>query len=527
MISQFYQNSSTKVLVAIVALFCLVSYSCKETKDSVESNKTVVKVNLLGVANPIADEPAKKGKATAGSDQSVQVSTVPFSNSGSFKVTLTAAGNPSNGLRASGSNRAATGAVHTPLDQNVQYKVLVYDSNGDYVTEKVYTNGTDNSMGIELDAGKTYSFIAYSVNSTTAVPTVSGANKLSTATLANIDSDLMYFFGALTLAAGDNNLNVILKHQYSQIITRIKMNPTTTGSITNITASAIKPSHISANLKLSDGTLTYNGLNQAGVNVVFPALGAGLREVTSTPTMLIHEKATSGELTIGSITIDGVTKSNLKIPQLNIIPGQRYVLDLDFNTCTQDVVGGADMDWNYQNVSPGGINVNGVFKPNGSILETSFTAPGADYGFVFDILKLDNSFNMEVNGVKLAQKEIQFQSGNATLPQNIKFEDGSEFSGNNTQGGTVTHIYSMTGTAAAPLVKVVISRLGEVKMYASKVSGGPLFPLVLSNGNAFNKFTWNGGAQSNAVKLTQMVIGTTALKGSGSGVKKVSCNLVK
>lgn len=536
MISKIYQKSRSKVLLAIIAFVCVTAYSCKETQESVANSETVVKVNLLGVANHVVSNDnlaSKKGKLGQGASQSVQVGTVPFSSSGSFEVTLTTAPQTavSDEVQSSTSNRAATTTDRTPLDQNIKYKVLVYDADGNYVTEKLYTNGVGDSEGIALDAGKRYSFIAYSINSSTSVPTVAAGSKLSEANLVGIDSDLMYFSGKMTLTAGENNLNVILKHQYSQIITRIKMSPNTTGAITSILSPVINPSHVSANLKLEDGSLTFNGLNKTGVNVVFPALGnKGLREVTSVPTMLIHPNESAGTLKFGSITIDGETKSNIVVPNLKIIPGQRYYLDLEFKTCTQNVEGGSGMNWSYAERTQGGVKgivANGVFIPNGKALEKTFTAPGADYGFVFDILQLDNSFNMEVNGVKLAKQEIQFQVDAISSRQNIKFADGSIFSGKNTENGaTLSSIYGLKGTVSAPLVKVVISRAGEVTMFASKKSGGALYPLVLSNGNSFNTFLWDG-AKTNVVKVTQLVDGETIIKGAGSGVKKVSCNLVK
>jgi hypothetical protein len=85
----------------------------------------------------------------------------------------------------------------------------------------------------------------------------------------------MYYTGTLTLKNGVNNLNVVLKHRFSQITTTLTMDPSMTGAITQIGTTVLKPSHSSANLKFSDETLTYNGLNNAGVTTQFPALGNG------------------------------------------------------------------------------------------------------------------------------------------------------------------------------------------------------------------------------------------------------------
>ncbi|MGE8302469.1 MAG: hypothetical protein ACN6OW_23035, partial [Sphingobacterium paramultivorum] len=67
-----------------------------------------------------------------------------------------------------------------------------------------------------------------------------------------------------------------------------------------------------------------------------------------------------------------------------------------------------------------------------------------------------------------------------------------------------------------------ISRSGEVTIYGSKVAGGELYPLVLTQG-AFNLVPWS--STSNTVKITQIVQGKTTMIGSGSGRKKVACTL--
>jgi len=83
-------------------------------------------------------------------------------------------------------------------------------------------------------------------------------------------------------------------------------------------------------------------------------------------------------------------------------------------------------------------------------------------------------------------------------------------------------VYNMKGTSTNPLVKVVISRTGQVTMFGSKTSGGPLYELKLVNGNSFNTFPWSA-TQSNTVKVTQLVDGRTIIKGIGAGKKKIPC----
>ncbi|WP_411971930.1 hypothetical protein ACLCDV_18695 [Sphingobacterium sp. Lzh-3] len=524
MISQFRTTSGWKTL-AFSALICGSLYACKESKDSVaQSGKANVSIHLLGVENPVVTtKKASNGSSSTASNQTI---VVPLTKTSSFEATLTNESSATSGnlLRASSGNRAAVTEERTPLGDNVKYKIVVYNSSGDYVTEKTYTNTVNNTSDITLDAGQAYTFVAYSVNSTATVPAVTAQTDLATASLDNISADLMYFKKDLTVQAGDNNLDVVLKHQYSEVTTKLSMATEMTGAITNLTSTTIDPTHPSANLKLADGTITYNG-STATANVVFPTLGAaGLRTVSSTPTVLIHPSATNGVFNFGSITIDGETKNNVSVAGLNIVPGQRYNLNLNFKTCTQEVTGGANLNWDYpaaNNNGNNGANVDGVVVPNGGVVTRTLTAPGADYGFVFDIQQLDNSFNMEVNGVKLATQEIQFEAGIAIAPRNVQFADGSIYNGANAEGGAnIPQIYNMVGTATHPIIRVVIARDGQVRMYGSKSNGGELYPLVLTAGT-FNIVPWS--STSNTVKITQIVQGKTTMLGAGSGRKKVAC----
>lgn len=145
----------------------------------------------------------------------------------------------------------------------------------------------------------------------------------------------------------------------------------------------------------------------------------------------------------------------------------------------------------------------------------TFNAPAADLGFIFDVYTLDNSFSLSVNGVSLSTSKMEFQPDQT---DNIRFVDGNTY-GN----GTVPQIYNMTGTAANPLVRIIIHKNGSVSLYGSKTSGGPLFPLELYNGNTFNIINWNRTG-ANTIILSQLVVGPTYISGRGNGVKNGFCD---
>ncbi|HAY3553031.1 TPA: hypothetical protein JRX79_003463, partial [Elizabethkingia meningoseptica] len=187
-------------------------------------------------------------------------------------------------------------------------------------------------------------------------------------------------------------------------------------------------------------------------------------------------------------------------------PGVKYDVRLRFGPCRQDV-----------NPTPFSVS-NGNPK--------TFNMPATSFGFVFDIYFLDNSFNMTINGKEIATQEIQFQKNVLFQPQqNVEFADGTgtyeagypgiwQFDGNAINGNST----------AVPIIRVVISPDGTVSMYGAKQNRGPLYPLRLTNGNTFQKITWNT-TSSNTVTATQLrdSFGGTTMNGMGYGKQIIDC----
>ena len=230
-------------------------------------------------------------------------------------------------------------AVTKPLEKGVQYKLLVYNENGTYNTSKTYTYGNESTDDpILLDAGKTYTFVAFSINDKTKVPEVTGHTNLSTATIPDVNTALMYFYKELKLVDGVNLLNIVLKHKFSAVTTSLNMNPNMTGAITEITSPMFTPTSSAASLKLSNGTLTYGAKSTAGIT--FPKLPVGgLRYIKSEQTFIISPNTTTAKLNFGKLIIDDEPKSNYSIENIKFVPGARYNLNITFQACTQDVSG--------------------------------------------------------------------------------------------------------------------------------------------------------------------------------------------
>ncbi|WP_073551995.1 hypothetical protein [Elizabethkingia meningoseptica] len=493
-------SRTARILLIPVFLWTL---SCRSSDTPIEGgnqNSYNVKINMLGIIDA-EQAPATSASAnkTAISSQTVQNSTIKIDENNYITASLIPQNATSNNRAQASINPMAATPVNTVLGNQVKYKVVVYESNGAWKAEKEFSYTQNDSNGFMLDGGKNYTFVAYSVNSTSSAdtPTVTNGGTLATATLANVNKDLMFFKKNMTVTGnGTNYLDVVLKHQFSQITTILDAREV--GTITGITSPTISPAKSSANLSFNNDItpISYNSDNAGGAAISFPTPNS--QYVSSTPTLIISPTNTNGQLKVGALTLDGITKNDMTLSSIvKIYPGVKYDLRLRFGPCRKDV------SPTYFSVKDGGSQ--------------PFTMPAASYGFVFDIYELDNSFNLYINDKDLlATTEIQFQTSQQ-LAQNIRFQDGTLYDGDPSRA-----IYNIHGDSNRPAVRVIIDKDGNVSMYGSKYSKGPLFPLELYNGNSFNKVSWNKTGP-NLVVATQEKIGDTKMSGFGTGKQIIDC----
>ena len=201
---------------------------------------------------------------------------------------------------------------------------------------------------------------------------------------------------------------------------------------------------------------------------------------------------------------------DLSVRKISSVPiGQSSITITCPEVCTKPV-NGVDFSWDFP---------NGTNPPNP--VTTTFNQPSSTYGFTLDVYTLDNSFNMKINGQQLATKEIQFQGGQ-TLARNIRFKSDEKVWDNSLIG----NIWTLTGSPGKPIIRLMISPIGAVSLYGSRTSGGPLEALELFNGNTLNPISWNNAAP-NVIVVTQEVIRSTLMSGTGYGLIRVPCICTK
>ena len=128
---------------------------------------------------------------------------------------------------------------------------------------------------------------------------------------------------------------------------------------------------------------------------------------------------------------------------------------------------------------------------------------------------------MEINGTNVSTEEIQFQKSSG-LTQNIRFADGSIWEANG-----IEDIWKLRGITNKPIVRILISPLGNITMLGSKVSASnPAYELVsleLFGTNNFNIIHWNSNSE-NTIKISQKITGVTVMDGFGYGRNVADCD---
>ncbi len=157
-----------------------------------------------------------------------------------------------------------------------------------------------------------------------------------------------------------------------------------------------------------------------------------------------------------------------------------------------------------------------VFSVNGGASE-SFDLPSASDGFTIEISSLDNSFNLNINGVDLVPQELQFQSD-----ANISGDSYVRFASDNKAYGDVgvPQAWAINQGNTDPtvvLIKINIAANGNVTFEGIRSINSPLEELIIDASDPqFNTISWKSD-DKNVVEVTQRITGPTYIYATGYG----------
>lgn len=183
-------------------------------------------------------------------------------------------------------------------------------------------------------------------------------------------------------------------------------------------------------------------------------------------------------------------------------------------------------------------------RPEGSNVVEKFEQPATDGGFVVDIYRLDNSFNMVINGVPLYKEELEFETGHAN--RNVRFKSDRKRFGEkgtsavwnvnknpNEKENDNTHIdLNDRFNNPSPVIRVNIDKWGNVTLWGKRTTDALLEELEVYdryNGDVavpLQVVHWiseGTGTDINKVDVTQNVIGQTMMYGFGYGQQQKEC----
>ncbi|WP_312191356.1 hypothetical protein [Sphingobacterium sp.] len=222
---KIYQITKTKL--ALVALLTIAA-SCSKDKagNTVDANQGGLKLSLTEAEFTSNDLVTK---ASTKSSTNKPLSITQEIQSGPFSITAELTENTSSNvaLKASSGNKAATSLA---LRGTVQYRVVAYETDGTYVDQAV-GNAADASQvffGDKLIAGNKYTFVVYSVGSTTVAPPAAPTTNLYAAGALFFDfstyeqdgGDLMYAISKDVTILGNNTptpLAAPLQHLFTRV----------------------------------------------------------------------------------------------------------------------------------------------------------------------------------------------------------------------------------------------------------------------------------------------------------------------
>ncbi|TYR37911.1 hypothetical protein FXV77_01085 [Sphingobacterium phlebotomi] len=351
-------NRPTLKLAIGMAITFILFTGCSKEENAVNPDK-VAKVQVLVSGIDHVETGTLKASATKKSKSNnavptTQTVTVRIDNEHYIQATLSRkqgndqASDVARLSKASVAKTAGTAlkAAAEPLPTGITYGVVVYDADGNYVDQADYTIGGSMPEAFELVAEQSYTFVAYSLHNSDPLPSA-GTGALSAAKLENITgtADLLYTRIDQQVTSGQNTLNITLKHLFSEITTII--DGSQIGSIEVADNFYLAPHYDQADLEFEEGTLTYHNLNTNGAPVQMGAIGG--TSITSLPTIVANSGTANGVLKIGAIKIGDLTKNDVEIGGITIMPGERYDLNLTIKKHPQDIGGliWAEGDLNY------------------------------------------------------------------------------------------------------------------------------------------------------------------------------------
>ena len=306
---------NTKTLLSLMMAMTIFIFSCQKDNNTAElsTGKAIVNVKMGGIGS---EDGSKLAKASVGGSSAttaaMQQVTVPFGEDLVVRATLTEVkASQGTALRASATKAATTSTGAGEITAfNGDYTIRAYkkiDANNETLVQTV--NGVSSkSNQFELEPGN-YKFVVSAYGN----PAATGEDK-----------DPLSQVIEQTVTAGNNTLDVILKHKLTEIT--VKFDAGSGRTINAISNSTVKPNY-NYTFDEATGAVTF-GTELAAKGFTFPTQAAA-QTWTSSPVMIAVDNSNgTGEVKLANVTINN-KPGNVSLPGLTLKKGVQYVLELN------------------------------------------------------------------------------------------------------------------------------------------------------------------------------------------------------
>lgn len=358
------------LLTAVGVTFFLNSCRSTDTDKMLESGPVAVNVNLLGTEFEEEESSSPQAQASINEKGSLSTSTpqkqtvlispglVVVSELSTLPKELKSTAQASKGLDL---QAAISGS---PVTSGKKFRIIAYKaSDGSYQTHQDYTVGQSGTP-LTLDGGVSYDMVVYSYNSSS-LPVISGGetSNISSAVVNydNSNRDFLYkkISGFTPTGGISNSLNIVLKHLFTEVTTKLVSNA---GNITGVSNALISPHYTSSTIKLSSGTFSQTGTS-GSTPIVFPSASAGLTR-TSDPT-IVNVVNSQGSFSATVNLAGGIPVRNLiYTSSFPLKYGTQKLLTVDIKRCGA-IVNGAFKEFMCHNL--GATNTADPFTPAAAI----------------------------------------------------------------------------------------------------------------------------------------------------------------
>jgi len=368
---------NTKTLSSLMIAMSIFIFSCQKDNNTTElsTGNAIVNVKMSGIGS---EDGSKLAKASIGGSSAataaVQQVTVPFGVDLVVRATLTEVKtSQGTALRASAAKAATTSTGTGEIVAfNGDYKIYIYKE-GSSTLEKTVDGKAAVVNKFELVPGK-YKFVVSAYGN----PAGTGADK-----------DPLSVEILQTVTAGNNNLDVVLKHKLTEVT--VKFDAGSGRKINAISNSTVKP-NFNHTFDEATGLVTF-GTELAAKGFAFPTQAEG-QVWTSSPVMIAVDNSNgTGEVKLANVTINN-KPGNVSLPGLTLRKGVQYILELNLGAKQGIDAGGETWsDGNLKYDKSTGVYSFGEKNSAGDYWFPNYTKPK-----VIDAANTNPSASTAING---------------------------------------------------------------------------------------------------------------------------------